>query len=46
VDVRMTLTGKAGWAAHYDIVDGIKKSDVRRQLLEVRKSLASLMFRS
>lgn len=38
VDVRMTLTGKAGWAAHYDIVDGIKKSDVRRQLLEVRKS--------
>lgn len=36
VNVRMTLTGKAGWAIHYDIVEGIKRQEASRRLLKVR----------
>lgn len=39
VDVKMTLTGKEGWAIHYDVVEGTKKQyfEERRRLLKVSK---------
>lgn len=39
VDVKMTVRGKAGWAVHYSVVEGIQK-DARRQLVEVRTQIS------
>ncbi|KAG0625014.1 hypothetical protein M758_2G021200 [Ceratodon purpureus] len=38
VDIKKTHTGKAGWAIHYDVVDGTKKQyfEERRRLLKAQ----------
>lgn len=38
VDVKVTLTGKAGWAVHYNVVEGTKKQYVeeRKRMLQAQ----------
>jgi len=44
VDVKVTLTGKAGWAAHYNVVEGTKKQyfEEKKRLAQVSNKLLNL----